>query len=99
MTGEEPTDELVEIVDPSDLRTLSWNPFTLCPPFTVCLPGSPRGSNSSDMTARFWLQADATPCARGCIGRTTASCPPISSTCTASISEARASAAAGIFDD
>ena len=58
MTGEEPTDELLEIVDASDLRTLSWEPFH------VMSPGSPRGSNSSDMSARFWLQADATPCAR-----------------------------------
>jgi hypothetical protein len=93
MTGEEPTDELVEIVDPSDLRTLSWEP---------CHVMSPRFAERVElerMSARFWLQADATPCARGCIGRTTASCPPISSTCTASISEARASAAAGIFDD
>ena len=27
MTGEEPTDELLEIVDASDLRTLSWGPL------------------------------------------------------------------------
>ena len=32
MTGEEPTDELVEIVDPSDLRTLSWEPFHVMSP-------------------------------------------------------------------
>src|SRR5258708_24854069 len=40
------------------------------------------------MSAHFWRRADATPCARSSIGRTTASYPHTSSTSTASTNEA-----------
>ena len=91
MSGKEPTDELLEIVDASELRTLSWGPLRVMFPRFAERVELERHVSALLATGR--CHAVRTQRHRQDDGR----CPLTSSTSTDSISEARASAAAVFF--